>query len=111
MSLSRSCFSKDVVFANTSEITGGLSSLSISKVHACNIDIRSVANALFIAPVVIHETPLTLDQQVTAALSRLHVSIEANANYALVQMAAYFDDVRYANHWSTYWSDHGVFKK
>lgn len=76
-------------------LTGGSSAVTqLGSVPANHIDLPSLRAALFPAPRVIPEARLTLDQQVTAAYSRLHVSIDANSVYASKHVARSFKLLR-----------------
>ena len=62
-----------------------------SKVYPDNIAIDELRKVLFPEKKVIPEKPKTIDQMVASALSRLHVSIEAEASWAILQLKKDFN--------------------
>lgn len=65
--------------------------VTTAKVYADRIDEKSLRKLLFPEKKVILEQPPTIDQMVASALSRLHVSINAEVVWAKLQISKDFN--------------------
>lgn len=72
----------------------GSNTISASRIYPDRIAIEELRKVLFPEKKVILEKPKTIDQMVASALSRLHVSIEAEANWASLQIKKDFRSIR-----------------
>lgn len=79
---------------NGSTVITGSTAITQSLVKPDRIDMVLLKASLFPEKKILPQKPLTLDQMVTSALSRLHVSIEAEARWASLQISKDFDELK-----------------
>jgi hypothetical protein len=72
----------------------GSNTISASRIYPDRIAIEELRKVLFPEKKVIPEKPKTIDQMVASALSRLHVSINAEADWASLQIKKDFRSIR-----------------
>lgn len=86
----------DYIFSTTITNGGSLTGcITQARVYPDNIAIDELRAVLFPEKKVIPEKPKTIDQMVASALSRLHVSIKAEADWANLQITKDFNTLRY----------------
>lgn len=83
----------DLGINGSTAITGN-TTISQSLVKPDRIDMVLLKASLFPEKKVLPQKPPTIDQMVTSALSRLHVSIEAEARWANLQISKDFDKLK-----------------
>ena len=87
--MSNTIYRRDIT--DIANINCNIGIVTQSVIHPDKIAIDELKKVLFPEKKVILEKPKTIDQMVASALSRLHVSIEAEANWAILQLKKDFN--------------------
>lgn len=69
----------------------GCGGITTAKVKVENIDVEGLKKVLFKEPKVVEPRPLTIDQMVASAKSRLKMFIEAESNWQIYNMKKHPD--------------------